>query len=82
MPILTKKIKELQEYLDMLDFRIDKQKKLLDKIASGKWKQTQVSEEVLYALTKHDLIILEKEGANAKKRMTELKHQVSNDNFH
>lgn len=82
MPSPAKEIKDTQALIDMINMRIIRQKKLLDKIACGKWKQSQVTEEVLYALTKHDLKKLEQEALDAHKRLTELKRQMSVNNVH
>lgn len=74
-----KEHQELNQLKILLNFRINKQEKLLEKIINGKWKSTQVSDQVLYSLAKHDLKLLEAKKQDVETHLSNLDER-NNDN--
>lgn len=52
-------LRETQQLLDLYDTAIDRQEQKLDKFKRGKFKSAQVDDEILYALIKGDLKLLQ-----------------------
>lgn len=73
---LAQQIEEMSHLLNLLDFRIGKQEQLLEKIVTGKWKSTHVSDKVLYGLAQHDLKLLKEKRTEANLLLPKLKDQL------
>lgn len=69
----------LKQLNGLLIYRIHKQEQLLDRIASGKWKSEQVSEEVLYGLAKRDLELLQANKKSIDSGLENLRKQIHED---
>lgn len=66
------KIRELQHLAQLHDTSIERQQALLTKIAKGKFKSTQVSDQILYALAKGELELLKRRREEIDTQINEL----------
>lgn len=78
VPELTidQQLKELYHNNNLVQYRIDRQHKLIDKINKGKWKSSQYNTTLLESLAKLDVDILLKMKQDNEKEQIALKKQI------
>lgn len=69
------KLRELRHLLALYETAIEQQQKLLDRTTKGKFKSTQIGDEILYALVKGDLNLLKNQKTKYQKDLESLEKQ-------
>lgn len=77
-PTIAQKLKELFHNNHLLQYRLERQYKLVDKIKKGKWKSAQCNSELLESLARLDIDLLLKMKEENEKEQLALKKQIDN----
>lgn len=72
----TEEFNQLKRFRAVVTHRIAKQEELLGKISRGKFKIGDVPANVLCALVKHDIKLLERTGSEFEHRASQLRQKI------